>query len=95
MVSNVAGILPFSRSHETEADKIGLYLTAIAGYNPDEAAELWKRMAAASGGQAPPEFMSTHPSNQTRINNLTQLSPTAKAEARKFGVNTFRPIKKY
>ncbi len=80
--TTIGGMLPFSRSHETEADRIGLYLTAMAGYNPDEAAELWKRMAARSGGQAPPEFLSTHPSNQTRISNLTALSPTAKAEAR-------------
>lgn len=93
--TTVGGMLPFSRSHETEADRIGLYLTAMAGYNPDEAAELWKRMAARSGGQAPPEFLSTHPSNQTRIANLTALSPTAKAEAKKFGVASFRPITKY
>ena len=81
-----------SRSHETEADKIGLYLMAIAGYNPDEAAELWKRMKANSGGQAPPEFLSTHPSNDTRIANLLELSPKAKAEAQKYGVTSFRPI---
>lgn len=93
--TTVGGMLPFSRSHETEADRIGLYLTAMAGYNPDEAAELWKRMAARSGGQAPPEFLSTHPSNQTRIAKLTALSPTAKAEAKKFGVASFRPITKY
>ncbi|MFC5045433.1 M48 family metallopeptidase [Aquimarina hainanensis] len=83
-------MLPFSRSHETEADKIGLQLMAIAGYNPDEAANLWRRMKANSGGQAPPEFMSTHPSNDTRIANLTKWAPSAKAEARKFGVTTFK-----
>ncbi|WP_299222496.1 M48 family metallopeptidase [uncultured Aquimarina sp.] len=83
-------MLPFSRSHETEADKIGLTLMAIAGYNPDEAAELWKRMKANSGGQAPPEFMSTHPSNDTRIANLKAWAPAAKAEARKFGVTSFK-----
>ncbi|MDA0176466.1 Zn-dependent protease [Mesoflavibacter sp. HG96] len=93
--SQVGVMLPFSRSHETEADRIGLYLTAIAGYNPDEGAELWKRMAQASGGQAPPEILSTHPANQTRINNLTALSPQAKAEAKKFGVSAFRPIGNY
>ncbi len=93
--SQTFGMLPFSRSHETEADKIGLYLTAIAGYNPDEAANLWLRMAAASGGKAPPEFLSTHPSNQTRVANLTQLAPTAKVEAAKFGVTSYRDLGKY
>lgn len=92
VVSNVAGMLPFSRSHETEADRVGSIIMAIAGYNPDEAAELWKRMKANSGGQAPPEFLSTHPSNDTRINNLKAMAPTAKAEAKKFGVTSFRPI---
>ena len=92
IASSVGGMLPFSRSHETEADKIGIYLMAIAGYNPDEASVLWERMKANSGGEAPPEFMSTHPSNDSRILNLRSLSANAKAEAVKFGVTSFRPI---
>lgn len=93
--STVGVMLPFSRSHETEADEIGLKLMAIAGYNPDEAVELWKRMKANSGGQAPPEILSTHPSNDSRIANISQLAPGAKAEAAKFGVTSFRPLGKY
>jgi len=88
--SQLGVMLPFSRSHETEADRIGLQLMAIAGYNPDEAANLWRRMKANSGGQAPPEFMSTHPHNDRRIANLTAWAPSAKAEARKFGVTAFK-----
>ncbi len=90
VTTTVGGMLPFSRAHETQSDEIGLTLMAIAGYNPDEAAELWKRMKANSGGQAPPEFLSTHPSNDSRIANLTKLAPIAKAEAKKFGVTSFR-----
>ncbi len=88
--SQLGVMLPFSRSHETEADRIGLQLMAIAGYNPDEAANLWRRMKANSGGQAPPEFLSTHPSSDTRIANLTAWAPAARAEAKKFGVTTFK-----
>ncbi|WP_323789730.1 M48 family metallopeptidase [Psychroserpens sp.] len=90
--SNVLGMLPFSRSHESQSDEFGLTLMAIAGYNPDEAAELWKRMKANSGGQGPPEFLSTHPSNDTRISNLQSWAPKSKAEAKKFGVTSFRPL---
>lgn len=88
--SQLGVMLPFSRSHETEADRIGLQIMAIAGYNPDEAARLWQRMKEKAGGQAPPEFLSTHPSNDTRISNLTAWAPAAKQEARKFGVTTFK-----
>lgn len=88
--TTVGVMLPFSRSHEAEADRIGLTLMAIAGYNPDEAADLWRRMQAQSDGNAPPEFLSTHPSNQTRINNLEKWAPEAKAEARKYGVTSFK-----
>jgi len=92
LASTYGGALPFSRSHENEADKIGLILSSIAGYNPEEGSRLWERMKANSGGEAPPEFMSTHPSNDTRIQALKELVPKAKEEAAKFGVTSFRPI---
>lgn len=84
--SEVFGTLPFSRKHENEADEIGLTLMAIAGYNPDKAIEFWQRMDANSGGSAPPEFLSTHPSGSTRIANIKSKIPNAKAQAAKFGV---------
>ncbi|HET8754275.1 MAG TPA: M48 family metallopeptidase [Salinimicrobium sp.] len=83
-------MLPFSRNHESEADRIGLTLMALAGYNPSEAADLWRRMKANSDGAAPPEFLSTHPSTDTRIRNIEKWAPQAKAEARKYGVTSFQ-----
>jgi predicted Zn-dependent protease len=87
--SQYLGMLPFSRKHETEADEIGLQIMAIAGYNPEEGAELWKRMDKASGVK-PPEFLSTHPSTENRIENLNKMVSVAKKEAEKFGVTTFK-----
>jgi len=83
--SELGVMLPFSRNHELEADEIGLILMAIAGYNPDESIAFWQRMESGSKGSAPPEFLSTHPSGSTRISNLKNLIPKAKAEAAKFG----------
>jgi predicted Zn-dependent protease len=87
-VTQYGGMLPFSRSHESEADKIGLTLMAIAGYNPEQSVVFWERMAANSNssGKGLAEFASTHPSDATRIADLKALIPQAKAEAAKFGV---------
>jgi len=70
-------LLPYARKHETEADYVGLMLAAAACYDPRESVPLWERMSAASGGQAPPEFQSTHPNPGTRIQNLQALLPKA------------------
>lgn len=70
-------LLPYARKHETEADEVGLMLAAAACFDPAESVPLWERMGQASGGQAPPEFASTHPNPGTRIANLQALMPKA------------------
>jgi predicted Zn-dependent protease len=67
-------LLPYSRVHETEADRMGVELAARAGYDPRAAIVLWQKMAKLSGGSAPPQLLSTHPSNEARIKDLTEFS---------------------
>jgi predicted Zn-dependent protease len=83
--TTLGATLPFSRSNESEADHFGLILMAIAGYNPDEAVPFWERMASLGGGGTP-EFLSTHPSDATRIKQLQGWIPEAKEKAAQFGV---------
>jgi predicted Zn-dependent protease len=68
-------LLPYSRLQETEADELGLIFMIMAGYDPNEAVGFWQRMSAQKSGQAPPEFLSTHPSDATRIANIKKLIP--------------------
>ena len=70
-------LMPFSRTQESEADEIGLELMARAGFDPRASVTLWQNMGRASSGQAPPEFMSTHPSHRTRISRLEAAMPEA------------------
>lgn len=76
-IGSQLGLLKYSRKHESEADKMGLIFAAMAGYDPEAAVTFWERMAA-EGGQKPPELLSTHPSDETRIKDLKAFMPEAK-----------------
>jgi len=75
--AQVGVLLPYSRLQESEADHLGLIFMAMAGYNPNTAVSFWERMANMKSGQAPPEFLSTHPSDETRIKKIKELIPEA------------------
>lgn len=75
--SQVGVLLPFSRKHELEADRYGLRWAAMAGYNPREAIPLWQRMEKMAASNKPPEFLSTHPSEENRIAQLEKYMPEA------------------
>lgn len=76
--AQIGVILRYSRLHENESDRLGLIFMAMAGYDPHEAVGFWERMAAAKQGKAqPPEFLSTHPADATRIQNVRELIPEA------------------
>lgn len=76
--ATVGVLLPYGRTHESEADKQGLYLAARAGYDPEAAIAVWERMAKMSEGKRPPEFLSTHPDPLNRIANMKKWMPKAK-----------------
>lgn len=78
-------ILPYSRLQESEADHLGLIFMAMAGFDPNEAVSFWQRMASQKGGKAPLEFLSTHPSDAARIENIRRLIPEAMQHYRKSG----------
>jgi len=85
------GIMSYGRKHETEADHMGLLLMATAGYDPNESIKFWERMKAKAGGGKQPEFLSTHPSHETRIRDLTNWIPDALPLYRESGHMGDRP----
>jgi predicted Zn-dependent protease len=76
-------LLPYSRLHESEADNLGLVFMTMAGYDPNVAIGFWERMSAQKAGKASPEFLSTHPSDATRIANIKRLIPTVISQYKK------------
>jgi len=88
--AQVGVMLPFSREHEEEADRLGLNLMASAGFDPRQSVQLWKNMANASSGNRPPEFLSTHPEPENRIIKLNRFMDKAlslEMEAKQRGLN--------
>jgi predicted Zn-dependent protease len=81
--TQIGVLLPFSRKHESEADEIGLYLMAMAGYKPAESVPFWERMNK-KGGSRPPAFLSTHPDPKKRSETLNKLLPKARAYGIKY-----------
>jgi metalloendopeptidase OMA1, mitochondrial len=79
--ANVGLLMPWGRAQESEADRIGLTLMARAGYDPAAAVAFWERMATVAGDK-PPEFLSTHPSDATRIDQIKQWLPEARSQYR-------------
>ena len=75
--TQVGILLPYSRLQETEADHLGLVFMAMAGYDPHQAVEFWQRMTKMKEGQAPPELLSTHPSDESRIKKIKEFLPEA------------------
>ena len=75
--TQVGLMLPYSRLHEKEADRLGLIFMAMAGYDPRVAENFWTRMAEQKEGGAPPEFLSTHPADDTRMANIRRMIPEA------------------
>lgn len=85
-VTSGLGVLKFSRVHEQEADRLGLVFMIMAGYGGTEAAEVWVRMSQLSKGGSQPQILSTHPSNESRIQDLKSYLPTARKYAAEFNI---------
>ena len=88
--ATVGIMLPYSRTHENEADRMGLIFMAMAGYPPEEAVGFWQRMAQSKDGGQPPEFLSTHPADQTRIQNIQNHLYEARRYYRPYNPNAVR-----
>jgi predicted Zn-dependent protease len=93
-ITSGLGMLKFSRIHEQEADRLGLIFMIMAGYEGTEASEVWVRMNQKSEGSSQPEILSTHPSNESRTEDLRSYLPTAKKYAAEFNTKGNLQIKK-